>query len=191
MIPVLVSGPTDIPVQLSSAKSHLRVDFDDDDILIYDLISAAVAYLDGWSGILGRCLVSQTWSISVSAWSSCIRLPFPDVASVAITYQDADDVGQTVAASDYEIIQDRLGSAVRFKDSFSEPAVHDDTLEPITVTLTAGYGGSGAVPASLKQAILLLVAHWYENRASVSEMRLEETPMAFRALIEPHRRMVV
>lgn len=191
MKPILVSGPTETPVQISRVKSHIRVDFDDDDILIYDLIGAAVAYLDGWSGVLGRCMVSQTWRFGVEAWSNCIRLPFPDVASVAITYQDADDTEQTVSTDEYEVVQDTLGAFVRFKDAFSEPSVHDDTLEPITVTLTAGYGGSGAVPASLKQAILLLVAHWYENRASVSEMRLEEAPMAFKALIEPHRHKVV
>lgn len=187
MRPIRTAAPAEMPVSVSRVKSHLRVDFNDDDILIYDLVSAAVAYLDGWSGVLGRCMISQTWQFGMSGWAGCIRLPFPDVASVSIAYQDAADASQTVATAEYEIIQDELGSFVRFKDAFSDPDLYDDMQEPITVTLTAGYGGAGAVPTSIKQAILLLVAHWYENRASVSEMRLEEAPMAFRALIEPHR----
>ena len=42
----------------AEAKAHCRVDTSDDDTLIASLVKAATAHLDGWSGILGRCLVS-------------------------------------------------------------------------------------------------------------------------------------
>ncbi|WP_372570367.1 head-tail connector protein [Ruegeria jejuensis] len=191
MKPVLVTPPGHYPVTREEAKMHLRVDDSDEDSLVTGLIAAVTAYLDGWSGILGRCIVTQTWQFGVSGWSGCIRLPFPDVSSVEIKYQDADNVEQTVDPSLYEVVADATGVSVWFRDGFSGPDLYDDMQEPITVSLTAGYGGSEDVPAPIKQAILLMVAHLHENRASASDLRLMEVPMAFNALVQPHRHMVV
>jgi hypothetical protein len=42
------------------------------------------------------------------------------------------------------------------------------TIEPgpksITVTYQAGYANAASVPATLKQAMLLMIADWYDNR---------------------------
>lgn len=43
-----------------------------------------------------------------------------------------------------------------------------------------------ALPA-VKMAIKLLVGHWYENREAASEVRIEDAPLAFGALIAPLR----
>ena len=59
--PVLVTPPAETPVSRTEAKAHLRVDGTGDDDLIDGLIDAAVAHLDGYTGILGRCMVTQTW----------------------------------------------------------------------------------------------------------------------------------
>ena len=37
----------------------------------------------------------------------------------------------------------------------------------ITIELVAGYATVDAVPEDLKQAVLLTVGHWYENREDV------------------------
>jgi uncharacterized phiE125 gp8 family phage protein len=63
--PVLVTPPVAAPVSLAEAKAHLRVDFDDEDALISGLIDAATQHLDGWSGVLGRALMPQTWEMSL------------------------------------------------------------------------------------------------------------------------------
>src|SRR5690606_10673336 len=59
--PVRVTPPAIQPVTLAEAKLHLRVDHDDEDALISNLIQAATGHLDGWTGILGHCLVEQVW----------------------------------------------------------------------------------------------------------------------------------
>lgn len=61
--PIRTVAPAETPVTLTEAKAHLRVDFDDDDTLIASLVNAATDYLDGWDGILARCLVTQTWTL--------------------------------------------------------------------------------------------------------------------------------
>lgn len=45
--------------------------------------------------------------------------------------------------------------------------------------------------ASIDQAMLLLVAHWYANREAVSETAMSEVPMGVRHLLQPYRRMGV
>ena len=59
--PALVTPPSGAVVTLAAAKAHLRVDHDLDDSAIGALIAAAEAHLDGYGGILGRCLLTQTW----------------------------------------------------------------------------------------------------------------------------------
>jgi uncharacterized phiE125 gp8 family phage protein len=54
------------------------------------------------------------------------------------------------------------------------------------VTFDAGYGlTETSVPASLRQALLLLVAHWYENREPVlsSGAVPKELPLAVESLL--------
>lgn len=78
LAPVRVTPPAEPPVSLEEAKAHLRVDFGDDDLYVAGLIEAATAHLDGWSGILGRALVTQTWRQDLCGFprDGVIRLPW-------------------------------------------------------------------------------------------------------------------
>lgn len=53
-----------------------------------------------------------------------------------------------------------------------------------TVEYEAGYE---AVPKSIIQAILLLVAYWYDNREAASTENLKTTPWAVDSLLRPYR----
>lgn len=44
----------------------------------------------------------------------------------------------------------------------------------------------GAVPASLKEAVLQLAAHWFEHREGVTE-RLKEVPYGVSAIVAEYR----
>ncbi|EGT0649643.1 phage gp6-like head-tail connector protein [Citrobacter braakii] len=39
----------------------------------------------------------------------------------------------------------------------------------------------------IKLGMLMLISHWYENRSSVSEVEMSETPQAFEFLLYPRR----
>lgn len=43
--------------------------------------------------------------------------------------------------------------------------------------------------ASIDQAILMIVAHWYAHRESVSESSMADVPMGVNYLLQPYRRM--
>ena len=190
--PVQIAAPAEAPVSLGEAKAHLNVDHDDDDTLITSLVGAAVAHLDGHAGVLGRCLVNQQWRQDYRDWHWFHRLPFPDVSAVTVKYQDADNQEQTVSSALYELIEDARGALVSFRDVFTKPGLYDDMIAPVNITLTAGFGAADDVPQALKQAILLLVGHWYENREAVNIGNITtELPMAVNALISPFRRVSV
>lgn len=87
MTPILVSAPETQPVTLAEVKGHLRVDHGDEDERIIGLIAFAVGYLDGWTGVLGRCIMPQSWKVVVEA-GGAYTLPMPDVVEASADYGD-------------------------------------------------------------------------------------------------------
>lgn len=192
--PVRVT-PAAVPVVTwAEADTHLRLDGDtSQQTYVEMLVEAATAHLAGYAGVLGRCLVNETWRQDFSDWlaSGVLRLPFPDVSGVTVKYYDADNVEQTVASSLYETLEDSRGAYVRFLDGFTSPTVYDDRSDGVQVTLVAGYGAAGSdVPAAIRAAVLLLVGHYYENREAVGENSIE-LPLGVAALVAPYRRVGV
>ncbi len=191
MTPVMTDPPQSPAVDLAKVKAQLFINFDEHDYLIASYADAATGHLDGYTGILGRCLINQKWSVGVSAWPAfTLNLPFPDVQSAVVKYIDPDGDEQTLDASKYSIVRQSTGCALVFRRAFDRPQVMDDLPEPITVEMLCGYGSSNQdVPEPIQLAIMQLVAHWYENRAAVSELNLDEIPLGVDRLIAPYRRV--
>lgn len=188
LVPVRTVAPATTPVSLSDVKAHCRVSHNDDDTVLTSLLNAAVGYLDGWHGVLGRCLVTQTWRQDFAGFSSCMRLPLGPVASItSITYYDADNVQQTLSAGVYGLFTDERGSYAGLKPGQSWPSVYS-RADAVSVTFVAGSAAAD-VPAPIKAAIMLLVGHWNENREAVTAGSMSELPLAVNALISPHRRV--
>lgn len=49
---------------------------------------------------------------------------------------------------------------------------------------------AGEFPAPLKHAVMMLAAHWYNQRESVSSVQMHEVPDALQALVKPYRKLV-
>lgn len=215
--PVLISPPERPPVTLDEAKAHMRVDYDDDDALIEGLVRAATEHLDGWTGILGRCLVEQTWRQDFDRFERELCLPLGPVISI-VTVSWRNEAGQvsTVSPSLYDLRTDAGGrSLVRFDNSYVFPmGLHESRA--VAVSYRAGYvtipevpavgpgpgdppdpPGSPAVPEQstvpdpLKVAILLLAGHWYQNREAAVPDAINVLPLAVGALVTPYRRVGV
>jgi len=188
--PVLVTPPATTPISLNEAKAHCRIDHSDDNNTFDALILVATSYADGWTGILGRCLVTQTWRQDFDRFNRCLRLPlYPVSAITSVKYDDTSDIEQTVAGSNYDLLDDDLGAFLRFKDTFSFPSIHDDR-PAVRVTYSAGYANAAAVPEAIKHGLLLLISHWYENREPiVVGQQAQQVPLAVDALLAPYRRI--
>lgn len=141
--------------------------------LVQHYIDAATAWLDGPTGILGRCLVTQTWRAELAAVTGPIRLPFPDTVIGSAVFTDAEG-GELIHAFE---LQDQR-PLLRLRSGLGRPAA---------ITFTAGYGAPADVPAAIRQAMLLLVAHWFDHR-NAAPVR-SPLPMTVDALLAPFRRM--
>lgn len=189
MKPVRTVAPEVAPVSLAEAKTHLRVDFTDDDTLIGALIDAATAHVDGYTGILARALVTQTWQQDFCDWPGdrVLRLPLAPVASVSsVKYFDSANTEITVAETgNYALLEDARGPYIKFTSDFAAPALFDERDDRIGVTFVAGYGDPSDVPAAIRAAVLLIVGDLYKNRDAG-----EVAPnAAATALLTPYRRV--
>ena len=185
--PVLVTAPTTTPVTLTEAKAQLDVSYTDKDDLITGLIASATAHLDGWTGILGRCLITQTWRQDFDRFNRCMRLPLFPIASItSVKYDDTDAAEQTISASNYSLLCDDLGYYVEFKNTYSFAAI--STVRP--AIRVAYVAGEAAAPNAVKQAMLLLIRHWFDNPTAVNIGTIvSPMPMAVDALLAPYRRV--
>ena len=164
----LISDSTQEPLALADAKAQCRVDIDTDDELLMSLIKAARVYCEK---ISWRTYMPQTWEAWLTAWPSgnCIALPMPPLASVTwIKYYDTADVETTLPTSVYTVDTIAEPGAVRLKYGQTWPT---STLlreyNAIGIRFVCGYAIDEDVPENLKQAMKLLIGHWYENREAV------------------------
>lgn len=134
-----------------------------------------------------RALITQVWDIYYDRFpvgGEPFTLPLPPLQSVdQIDYVDTDGDAQTLASSQYQVHEYAEPAIVRAAYNVTWPDVRDETLEAVTVTITAGYGDAASdVPRRYKQAILFLIGHWYANRESVvvgtTSAEVEQTVMS-------------
>jgi uncharacterized phiE125 gp8 family phage protein len=205
--PVLIDPPETAPVTVAEVKAQLRITGAEDDALIQAMIDAATAYLDGWSGVLGRCLVDQTWRQDYTGFWDRLSLPFAPVSSItSVTYVDVDGADQTLDETAYELLVDHLSPYVARLPDQTWPDVYG-TAMPAAVTFVAGYGDAADVPAPLRQAIILMAQKLHAgarsdpglSRETVEgvgsrewrggEMLLAAHDRTVEALIAPYRRI--
>lgn len=187
----LIVAPTEEPVSLMEARNHLRVDASDEDPLIVSLVRAARQLVESDTR---RALVTQTWDYAVDYdWPTeedkrlgmvnRIVLPKPPVQSVTyVKYIDTSGVEQTLAANQYLLRNGVIEPAY----GVTWPSVREQ-MATVTVRYVCGYGAASAVPEQVKQAILLLVGHWFSHREAVVSGTMNELPMAVQSLVFPFR----
>lgn len=181
------------PIAWDEARAHLRLDSEDEKTLVEALIVAARASIEEY---LQKQLITATWTLTLDAFPDspmcAIELPRPPIISVtSLTYYDEAGVQQTLAASSYQVdLMSRPGRIVAGV-GLDWPTIQTDRINAITVTYTAGYGAAAtSVPRAIRQAILLLVGEWFENRENIIVGTIvSELPQAAKALAAPYRTM--
>ncbi|SON54882.1 Phage gp6-like head-tail connector protein [Hartmannibacter diazotrophicus] len=179
----LLVAPAVEPLTLGEAKLFLRLDGSDEDDLVTAFILAARLAVEQLSR---RLLIDQTWRVTFDRVpkSRLLKLPLMPVRSVvSLSVVDADGASTTVDPSAYET--DFTGGEARI--AVTDPTLPGVRLAGIEVRVQAGYGTAAEdVPEPLRQAMRLLVAHWYEHRGDVAANGI---PDAVVSLLQPFRRL--
>lgn len=180
------SSGTGEPVTLAEAKAQMRVLHATEDDLITRLIAAASRHIESRTG---RSLVKRTFTYQCDGFPACggIGLPRPPVIAIAsVAYVDESGATRTLDAARYQLVMGPLECEIVPTVGGAWPAT-SRARRSVTVTYTAGYGDdSTAVPQDIRNAILMLIQHWYDHRSAVTEGSAVVTPFAVEALIGPY-----
>jgi uncharacterized phiE125 gp8 family phage protein len=163
------TAPAVEPVTLAEAKVQCRVDSSDEDSYLTTLISTARQYVEE---ILDISVITTVWEARYDCfplWEIVLPRPPMQSGTVTVIYRDEAGTNRTITSATPAFQIDHYATPGRIYPNYQEtwPAVRGDE-NSVTVRWSAGYGASGAsAPNTLKHAILLLVAHWYETRQPV------------------------
>lgn len=179
-----ITQPEIEPVSLAEALAQLNGPAGQDDY-VSSLISAAREYCEQYQGraYISR-LVAQLVDLADLRVARLIELPMPPLIAVELVQTlDMDGAETTLASNGYRVNTAREPARVKLLEVPSEAT-------QARVTYHAGYGTAGSsVPARMRQAILLLVTHWFANRepVSVGMSQVAELPFSVRALLDINR----
>lgn len=154
----LITPPTEKPVTAAQCKTHLNIPHSDWDASIEIYIGAAVNYLDGYGGNLGRCMITQTWELVLDEFpSEALRLPIGPIQTVtSVKYDDTNGDEQTFNALNYTLDAASDPAWLVLDSDVSWPEIID-AINAVRVRFVAGYGAAEAVPDALKLAIMQMV----------------------------------
>ena len=182
----IVTQPAAEPVTLAETKLHLRVDHNDEDGLINSLIKLARQDVERMCNL---ALITQTWDWSMDAWPDRLfSIPLWPLQNVtSIRWKNLAGTETTIDAGNYIVDASSRPGRVSLNAAYSWPTDELYPLAAVTIQFTAGFGADGAsVPERYRQAILLLVGHYYENREAVlagSGINVQLLPLGVTALL--------
>lgn len=206
----IITPPTCEPLSRNRLKIQLRMElnYDAENDYLDELISAARERAEA---LTNRCLITQT----VREYSNHFSGPHFGSYLVDLEYRRSfgSHYGhkwelmrspvQSISAIGYMAIngaEQTLDPTLYNADLVLEPASlypAPRTCWPITqcgipnaawVEYVVGYSDDDSkVPATLKNAIALMAAHWYTNREPIQDIPMSEIPMAATSLLNLNR----
>lgn len=177
------------PVTLDEAKIHLRVELTDteEDTLIESLITAARKRFENDTN---RQLYQATINQYFDKWpdSGIIYFPrYPVTAVTSLSYFDTDGTLQTWAADNYNVDMVSQPGRIQRKNGVSFPSL-DKRINAVNISLSAGHATQSSISRLHKQAILLLIGHWFENRQNVvTGTQVNDVPGTYESIAESER----
>ncbi len=160
--------PTEEPINLEEAKAHLRIDTEDEDGMILNLITVARQYAES---VTGRALITQIWNYYLDDWPAdkdYIEMPLPPlVSSTSIQYTDYNATVTTAGTSQYIVDTNSIPGKIVLAYGETWPTVTLYPSNPIKILFTCGYGTPDDIPESIKSAMKVDLSDLYEQRESI------------------------
>lgn len=180
-----ITAASDYPVTLAEAKLHLRVTSSEQDSLITNLIGAATKHCQQ---ITDHTFMRETWEKTLDKFpAGAIELPKPPIYQVdSIKFIDVDNIEQTLNPAHYIVDTANYPGWVQPRYGYTWPDTYPE-INAVRVRFTCGYADADVVPEDIKQSMLLLIAHWYENREATTNAMSNQIEFAVSALLSPYK----
>lgn len=179
---LVTPGATEV-IPLSDFKEHIRWDDSDtsEDNLMAIYIGAATRQAENYTG---RTLLTGAWTTTIDAFYSKVTLDIVpiDLTSLVIKYYDSNDVLQTLPEENYKARIKNDQAVIEFTGSL--PNIYDK-YNAVVFEFDAGYD---TVPDTIKNAILIQAAGYFENRQSeITGSTSHNIVNGFRELLFPYK----
>ena len=163
----------------------MKVDTTADDNLIAALI---VACTNSAQEYTNRFFLETTLDMFADEWKEISTLLKSPVTSVdSIKYFDQDDNQQTLDTSVYAFDMVSMPARIFLKPNQSFPEL-SERKNAIEVRYKVGVSSASDVDQAIKQAVLLTIGNYYENRqAVVTGTIATELPMNAKFLLDQYR----
>jgi len=181
----IIAPPNSEPLDLATAKQHLRIDTTTDDTLMASLIKQAREYCEDYQG---KKYITQTLELILDSFPDKNYIEFracsPVQSITSIKYTDSEGTEYTMSFSDYILDNDSFINKVVLGYGKTWPSVILQPVSAIRIRFVAGYGDALAVPETVKWAMVLHMKLLYDDYKPDERERLEK---ARDALLEMRR----
>jgi uncharacterized phiE125 gp8 family phage protein len=171
------TAPSGAAVAVATLRAHVAQGLTDDDTMLSAIELAAQAWVEAY---LGRAVLTQTREASYDGTpGAVVILPEPvNAISTVTTYNDRD-VPTSITDTTYQLDSASVPPRLVLRDGQFWPTSLRD-VDTVVVRYTCGWSAN-ALPYAIRQAIQVLVAHWYEHREPAV------VPTGVEALLMPYR----
>jgi len=186
----VITPASTYPVSLTEAKSHLKVDTTADDTYITSIIKAATQLSEEYTN---RFFIDTVIEQYASNFADLQTLFKSKVSAVAyVKYYDSNNSLQTLSATVYDTQLNYEPSQIQLANNQNFPSITKRN-DAVVARYTVGYGSAASdVPEIIKQAILLTIGNFYQNRASViTGKTATELPMNVKWLLDTYKVQIV
>lgn len=183
----LKTGPVQNVVTISEAKQFLKIDSSDDDLIVQNCLDAAEIAIENYLEIK---INSQVWEFYFNEFpaDNILNLPFGPVISVqAFKTIDTSSVEENFT----EYLINSYSTEGQLVATGQWPSATLQEVNGIKIEATIGFS---AIPKEIKQAVLLILSKFYEQRGDSTQSEFFGTqgftiPNTALVLIEPYRRL--
>lgn len=152
-----LSEPTNMAITLETAKEFLRVEFDEDDILITSMVQGATIVAQAF---INQQITECEYAMALSSFSTEISLLSPVKSIESVKYYDAQNALQTISSSEYYLMDFGLPNKLIFKDTFSVPTLYNRP-DALQIEFTSGMA---TIPEDIISWIRIRIGSMYQFR---------------------------
>ena len=163
---IRVVGITTMANASYSANVILNQGYTSEDEYLSSLITAARQYCEDYQR---KAYITQTWEMAFPYFPSVIELPKGNLRTIdLISYKNHLGEVKTLTP-DVDYVVSKRGLVGRGVPSYGKtwPSFTPYPLDAVIIEFTCGFGAPSEVPATVLQAMKLLINHWFSNREAV------------------------